>query len=131
MTSQSGQRQPGLLRLAAAVHVVEAAEMIAATAFSAAATIGGKAYETSSGIALTILAFIAAVSLAVIAVGIAKAQPWSRMPAVICQLFVVIGGVMLLQGHRYVWGVPALILAAAGLAGLLAPPSIKALNRSR
>jgi hypothetical protein len=110
---------------------VEAAEMIAATVFSAAATIGGKAYETSSGIALTILAFIAAISLAAIAVGIAKAQPWSRTPGVVCQLFVIIGGVMLLQGHRYVWGVPALILAAAGLAGLLAPPSIKALNRSR
>jgi hypothetical protein len=105
--------------------------MIVATAFSAAATISGKSYETSSGVALTLLAFIAAIALAGIAAGIARVKPWSRTPAVMCQLLAIIVGILLLDGHRYAWGIPALILAAAGLVGLLAPPSIKALNRSR
>jgi hypothetical protein len=37
--------------------------------------------------------------------------------------------VYLLQAHRFDWGVPALLLALAGLAGLLAPPSLRALSR--
>jgi hypothetical protein len=38
-------------------------------------------------------------------------------------------GIFLLQAGRYEWGVPALALALAGLAGLLAPASLKALSR--
>jgi hypothetical protein len=37
--------------------------------------------------------------------------------------------VYLLQARRFDWGVPALLLALAGFAGLLAPPSLRALNR--
>src|SRR5271154_4676307 len=120
---------PATLRLAAGVHLVEAVGMIVATGFSAAATASGKSYETSSGIALTTLAFIGALALAAVAVGIAGAKPWSRTPAVMCQFFVVIAGGLLLDGHRYYWGIPALLLVAAALAGLFAPASIKALNR--
>jgi hypothetical protein len=121
--------RPATLRLAAGAHLVEAVGMIVATGFSAAATASGKSYETSSGIALTTLAFIGALALAAVAVGIARAKPWSRTPAVMCQFFVVVAGILLLDGHRYYWGIPALILVAAALAGLFAPPSLKALNR--
>ena len=37
--------------------------------------------------------------------------------------------VYLLQAHRYDWGIPALLVAGAGLAGLLAPVSFRALSR--
>jgi len=127
---QPSAAKPATLRLAAAAHLAEAAGMIVATGFSAAATASGKSYETSSGIALTTLAFIGALALAAVAVGIAGAKPWSRTPAVMCQFFVVVAGIVLLDGHRYYWGIPALILVAAALAGIFAPPSIKALNRS-
>jgi hypothetical protein len=120
---------PAPLRLAVAVQVVEAIGMLVATGFSAAATANGKSYHASSGVALTLMAFLAVLAIAVCAYGAAKARPWSRTPALMIQLFAVIGGVMLVQGHRLDWGIPALILAAAATAGLLAPASLKALNR--
>jgi hypothetical protein len=120
---------PVTLRLAAAVHAVEAAGMLAVTGFSAAATYGGKAYSTANGVELTVLAFIAAAWLAGIAWPIAKASPWTRTPAVLNQLLVIVGGVFLVQGDRLDWGVPALILAAVALGALFVPASLKALNR--
>ena len=75
------------------------------------------------------LAFATAAGLAAIAVGLARARPWSRIPAVMTQLLVVIAGISLLDGHRPEWGVPALAAAAACLAGLLTPASLRALNR--
>jgi hypothetical protein len=120
---------PAPLRLAVAVQVVEAAGMLVATGFSAVATANGKSYRASSGAALTLLALLAVLAIAVCVYGTAKAKPWSRTPALMIQLFAVIGGIMLVQGHRLDWGVPALILAAAATAGLLAPASLKTLNR--
>jgi hypothetical protein len=38
-------------------------------------------------------------------------------------------GVWLLQAGRFEWGVPALLLAIAGLAGLFTPSSLRALTR--
>ena len=37
------------------------------------------------------------------------------------QVFTVMIAVWLLEAHRYAWGIPALLLAIAGLAGLFAP----------
>lgn len=103
--------------------------LLVATGFSAAATINGKSYHANSGIALTLLALIAALAAIGLGYGITKAVPWSRAPALIIQFCVAIGGITAVQGHRLDWGVPALILAALILVGLLAPASFKALNR--
>jgi hypothetical protein len=117
------------LRLAAGAMAAEAVGMLVATGFSAAATIDGKSYHTANGIALTVFAFIGALAAAGLAYAITQAKPWSRTPALICQLLAVIGGIMLVEGHRLDWGVPTLILAAATTGGLLAPASLRALNR--
>jgi hypothetical protein len=45
------------------------------------------------------------------------------------QVLVGFVAIVLLQAHRYDWGVPALLLAAVGLIGLLTPASLKALAR--
>ena len=37
-------------------------------------------------------------------------------------------GIYLVQGGRYEWGVPALLLAVSGFVTLLAPPSTRALT---
>ncbi len=63
--------------------------------------------------------------------GLARVRPWSRTPAVLTQVFTVLIAVWLLQAHRYGWGVPALLLALAGLAGLFAPASLRALTSDR
>jgi hypothetical protein len=123
-----GQRPAGL-RLAAAAQGIEAVGLCVAAVFAAISTADGRSHELASGIVVTLIAVGTAAALAAIAVGLAKARPWSRVPAVMTQLFVVIAGISLLDGHRPEWGVPALVLAAACVAGLLTPASLRALNR--
>jgi len=120
---------PTALRLAAAAQAIEAVGLCIAAVFAAVSTADGKSYQTASGIALTLLAFGVAAGLVAIAAGLAKARPWSRTPAIMTQVFVVIAGITLLEGHRPEWGVPALLLSAVCVAGLLTPASLRALNR--
>jgi hypothetical protein len=122
-------RAPAGVKLAAAAQLIEAAGLCVAAAFAAASTADGRSYQLGSGIALVLIALGTAAGLAAIAVGLAQARPWSRIPAVMTQVFVVIAGVTLLDGHRPEWAVPALVLAVLSLAGLLAPASLRALNR--
>jgi hypothetical protein len=117
------------LRLAAAAQMIEAAGLGVAAVFAAISTADGKSHQVAAGVALTLLAVVAAAGVALIAAALAKARPWSRTPTVMIQLLVVIGGITLLDGQRPEWGVPALLLAAACLAGLLTPASLRALNR--
>jgi hypothetical protein len=127
--SPPASQAPAGLRLAAAAQVIEAVGLCVAAAFGAVSTADGNTSQTASAVALIVLAVAAAVGIALIAVALAKARPWSRTPTVMTQLLVVIGGITLLDGHRPEWGVPALLLAAACLAGLLTPASLRALNR--
>jgi hypothetical protein len=62
-----------------------------------------------------------------VAAGLARARRWSRTPALLTQLFFGIVGIYLVQGHRLDWGVASIVLAVAGFAALLAPPSLRAL----
>ncbi len=119
-------RPPALL-LAAAALGAEAAMLLVAAVISAVDTAAGRSYQRSSGIALTIIAFGAVIVVALIAVGVYRVRRWSRTPALLTQLFVGTTGVYLLEGHRLDWGVPALLVALAGFAGLLVPASWRAL----
>jgi hypothetical protein len=115
--------------VAAGAQAAEAALLAAAAVISAIdAATPGDSYQTSSGVALTVLEFIVVAGLAWIATGLARMRPWSRTPAVMTQLGVGVVGILLLQAHRFDWGIPALVLAIAGLAGLFAPASLRALN---
>jgi hypothetical protein len=127
-TAPEGPRPPGLL-VAAAAQVIEAAGLCVAAAFGAASTADGKSTQVTSGAGLTVFAVVVAVGVALIAIAVARARPWSRTPTVMTQLFVIIGGIVLLDGQRPEWGVPALALAAACLVGLFTPASLRALNR--
>jgi hypothetical protein len=127
-TGPEGQR-PAALRLAAAAQLIEALGLGVAAVFGAISTAEGKSHQLAAGVALTLLALGTAAGLAAIAVGLARARPWSRIPAVMTQVFVVIAGITLLDGNRPEWGVPALVLAGACVAGLLTPASLRALNR--
>ena len=130
MGMRSGEGAPPMLRLAAGVQAIEAVGLCVAGVLTAVDTAAGRSAQASSGIALTLLAFIVAAGLAWIASGIARQRPWSRTPAVLTQVLTGVIAVYLLQAHRFDWGVPALLLAIAGLAGLLAPASFRALSRS-
>jgi hypothetical protein len=126
--SPAGQ-PPAALRLAAAAQVLEAVGLCVAAVFGAVSTADGKSSQAASGAALTVFAVAVAVGIALIAAALVKARPWSRTPTVMTQLLVIIAGIALLDGHRPEWGVPALLLAAACLGGLLTPASLRALNR--
>jgi hypothetical protein len=52
------------------------------------------------------------------------------MPMMTANTCVIIG-IVLIQAHRLGWGLPALMFAVAGLAGLFAPTSLRALNHPR
>ncbi|HEV2537800.1 MAG TPA: hypothetical protein VGU21_09855 [Streptosporangiaceae bacterium] len=120
---------PRELRLAAAVQALEAVGMFVAAGFAAAATVRGQSYERASGIALTLIAVGTAALFAAFARGLAKAQPWTRTPVVMTQLAIGSWAVFLLTAHRYQWAVPMLLVAAAILAALFTPASLRALNR--
>jgi hypothetical protein len=120
---------PRELRLAAAIQALEAVGMLVAAGFAAVATVDGKSYEKSSGIALTLIAVATAALFASFAVGLTRARPWTRTPVVMFQLAIGIWGVFLLTGHQYDWAVPMLLVAAITLACLFTPASLRALNR--
>jgi hypothetical protein len=117
--------------VSAAAQIIEAVGLCVAGVFALVSTVDGRSYQLGSGIALTLIAFGTAAGLGVLSVGLAQARPWSRIPTAMTQLFVIIAGLTLLDGHRPEWGVPALVLAGVCLAGLLTPASLKALNRPR
>src|SRR5215475_3417314 len=117
---------PATLRAAALVQAVESAVVLAAAVLAGVDTAAGRSYQMGSGIALTLIGVASAAALALVARGLARARRWSRTPALLTQLFFGIVGIYLLQGHRLDWGVPVVVLAAAGFAGLLAPPSLRA-----
>jgi hypothetical protein len=119
---------PATLRAAAAVQAVESAVLLAATVLAGIDTAAGRSYQQASGIALTLIGAASAAALALVAAGLARARRWSRTPALLTQLFFGIVGIYLLQAPRLEWGVPLVVLAAAGLAALLAPPSLRALT---
>jgi hypothetical protein len=118
---------PATLRAAAVVQAAEAALVLAATVLAGIDTAAGRSYQTGSGIALTLIGAASAVALAAVAAGLVRARRWSRTPALLTQLFVGIVGIYLLQANRLDWGVLSVVLAVAGFAALLSPPSLRAL----
>jgi hypothetical protein len=120
-----------MVRVAAVVQALEAAGLCVAAVAQVAETASGQSYRASSGVALAVMEFITVALVAWIASGIARARPWSRTPAVMTQLASGLLAIILLQAHRADWGLPTLVVAIVGLAGLLHPASLKALARPR
>jgi hypothetical protein len=129
VTGQSpNQGRPPTIAAAVAVVTVQALGVLLAAVLAGIATIEGKSYQNASGIAITAIGVGAAIGLGYVAFGLAKTRRWSRTPALLTQLFTGIIGIYLVQGQRYDWGVPALVLCLAGFVLLLVPPSIRALT---
>ena len=116
------------MSLAAAVQAIESAGVLIAAVFAGIAAAQGKSYQSSSGIALTVIGAGTAIVLALVALGLARVRRWSRTPALLTQLFAGIVGFYLVQGHRYWLGGAALALPVAGFVLLLVPPSLRALT---
>lgn len=118
-----------MLRLATAALAGEAAGLCVAIVLNSIDSASGRTWTASNAIAFIVVEVIVAVGVATIATGLARVRPWSRTPAGMTQAFTALIAFWLLEAHRYAWGVPALVLAIAGLAGLLTPSSLRALSR--
>ena len=129
MGMRSATDSPNLLWLAAAAQGLEAAGLLVVAAVNLSDLAGGPTDQRSNAIAFIGVEVIVAIGLAAIAAGIVRVRPWSRTPAMMTQVFAVIIGIVLLQAGRLGWGLPALVFAAAGFAGLFAPTSFRALSR--
>jgi hypothetical protein len=129
MGMRSATDSPNLLWLAAAAQGLEAAGLLVVAAVNVSDLAGGQTDQRSNAVAFIGVEVIVAIGLAAIAAGIARVRPWSRTPAMMTQVFAVILGIVLIQAHRFGWGLPALVFAVAGLAGLFAPTSFRALSR--
>jgi chromate transport protein ChrA len=116
------------MSVAVVVVALEAVLVLVAALLAGVATAEGHSYQLSSGIAISIIGVAAAAGLGLVSRGLRHARRWTRTPALMTQLFVGIVGIYLVQGARYEWGVPALVLAVAGFVSLLAPPSTRALT---
>ena len=131
MGLRSAGGAPNLLLVGAAAQGLEAAGLFAVIVANLIDLADGHTYQKSGAIAIIVIEVIVAIGVAWIASGIVRVQPWTRTPAVMTQLFTVIIAIVLLQANRLAWGLPALLIAIAGLAGLFAPASLRALNRPR
>jgi ABC-type uncharacterized transport system permease subunit len=125
---QRVQGRPPTIAAAAIVEAAQAVAVLLAAILAGIATQEGKSYEIASGVAITLIGLATAVGLGYVAFGLVKTRRWSRTPALLTQLFTGIVGIYLVQGDRFSWGVPALVLAVAGFVLLLWPSSIRALT---
>jgi hypothetical protein len=123
-------QRPRSLAGAAVVQGIEAVGVLGASVLAGVDAASGRSYHVNSGIALTLIGIGTAILLGYVAAGVARIRPWSRTPALLTQLFTGIVSIYLIQGHRYDWGMPGLVLAVAGFATLLVPASIRALARA-
>ena len=120
-----------MLRVATAAQAAEAAGLCVAIILNVIDSASGNDWTASNAIAFIVLEIIVALGVAAVASGLARVRPWSRTPAVLTQLFTAVIAIWLLEAHRLDWGIPALLLAIAGFAGLFAPASLRALTRPR
>jgi hypothetical protein len=120
-----------MLLVAAGGQAAVAVGLCVAVILNVIDSASGNTWTTSNAIAFIVLEAIVAVAVAWVASGIARVRPWSRTPAVMTQLFTILIALWLLEAHRYGWGIPALLVAIAALAGLFAPTSLRSLSRQR
>jgi MFS family permease len=121
--------RPWTLLLAVAALALEAAGLAVAAVASTVDTFSGQSYHQNSGIALSFLAYLAAILAALVGRGVFRVSQWSRTPALYIQLLVGTTGVYLLQDHHLDWGLPALLVAIVGFLGVCLPASWRILSR--
>ena len=105
--------------------------MLVASVLAAVATARGHSYQLTSGIAITLIGIATSIGLALVARAVRSGRRWSRTPAMLTQLFIGIVAIYAIQSDRLDWGIPAILLAIAGLVALLAPASVDMLTPGR
>jgi peptidoglycan/LPS O-acetylase OafA/YrhL len=124
-------RVPRTVRVLAVIVGIEAVGVLVASILAGIDTGTGQSYHRASGVAITVIGVATAAALMLVARALRAGRRWTRTPTLLTQLFAAIVGIYLVQGHRYDWGIPALLLTAAGFAMLMAPTSVELLTPGR
>jgi hypothetical protein len=122
-----GPGRPITLSAAAAVEALEGLAVVGAGAYLALATIAGQSRDVPSAVALAVVTIITGVLMIMVGRGLLGRRRWSRSPAVVTQLFLLVIAVPMARDGQYALGVPLVAAAVAGLGLLLAPPTARAL----
>jgi hypothetical protein len=110
----STTRRPALLWVLVVLLTIEFLGVAALAVVLLVETLTASGASVGSGIALTVIGFVAAAWLGAIVVGTLRGQAWIRAAAIVWQVLQVAVGVGALQGQvaQPVWGWPLIILAA-------------------
>lgn len=124
--SQRLSTRPVTLTAAAAVEVLEGLAVVAVGLYVGVEAVVGSPNDLVSAVVLAIMAIGAGVGIIAVGRALWHRRRWGRAPAVLTQIFVLIGAISMIQSDRHVLGGALVALAVAGAATLLSPPSTRA-----
>ena len=126
-------RRPALLWLLIVLLAIEFVAVAALAIVLLIETVTGPSAIVGGGIALTVIALVAAAWLGAIVVGALRGQSWIRAAAIVWQVLQVAMGVGALQGQfaQPAWGWPLIVLAAVVLLLLFVKPVVAQIPRRR
>ncbi|MEU5881934.1 hypothetical protein [Spirillospora sp. NPDC047279] len=116
-------QRPMTVNAAAALEAAEGAAAIGFGLFVGVETLLGEAVDPATAIAVTVLALAGGAGMLGCARGLLRAEPWSRAPTVLTQLFALPIAWSLWQSEQYLIGVPLAVVAVLALVAALSPPS--------
>jgi predicted alternative tryptophan synthase beta-subunit len=120
--------RPVTLSAAAAVEALEGIALVAVGLYVGVEAIAGSPNDLTSAVVLALMAIAAGVGVVAVGRGLWQARRWGRAPALLTQIFAVIAAISMIQSRRQAVGVVVIVLAVAGAASLLSPPSTRALD---
>ncbi|HEX4816543.1 MAG TPA: hypothetical protein VFV66_27695 [Nonomuraea sp.] len=121
-------RRPLTLLIAAAVVTLEGLVALGLGVFVAVAALTGSPGNLTTALAEAGFGALVGAGLLWVAWGgLFRMERWGRAPGVLTQIFVLPVGYTLVQSDQPQLGIPLLVVALAGLATLLAPPTTHAL----
>ncbi|GAA1658257.1 hypothetical protein GCM10009733_064960 [Nonomuraea maheshkhaliensis] len=120
--------RPLTLLIAAAVVAVEGLVALGLGVFVAVETLTGTPDDMTSAVAEAVFGLLVGAGLLWVAWGgLFRMERWGRSPAVVTQIFMLPVGGTLITSDLPQLGIPLIVVALAGLAALLAPPTTHAL----
>ncbi|MEU8365236.1 hypothetical protein AB0C27_55400 [Nonomuraea sp. NPDC048882] len=120
--------RPLTLLIAAAVVAVEGLVALGLGVFVAVETLTGTPDDMTSAVAEAVFGLLVGAGLLWVAWGgLFQMERWGRSPAVVTQIFMLPVGGTLITSDLPQLGIPLIVVALAGLATLLAPPTTHAL----
>ncbi|MFI7609642.1 hypothetical protein E1286_34655 [Nonomuraea terrae] len=120
--------RPLSLLIATAVVALEGLVAAGLGVFAAVEALTGTPVDLSTALAEAVFALLVGAGLLWVAGGgLFRTQRWGRSPAVLAQIFLLPVAYTLIQSGVPQLGIPLAVVAVAGIATLLAPPTTHAL----